>query len=300
MDVFYKKRSLRLRGALYDLSQPLVMGILNYTPDSFYDGGKHSDQSAIVAHVERMITEGADIIDVGAVSSRPGSLPVSEDQEIRRLSRVMGIIRKNYPDIVISLDTFRSAVARKITAEFGADMINDISCGTLDEKMLETVAILQVPYIAMHMQGTPLTMQQNPVYEEVLNDILKYFATRVQLMRSIGIHDIVIDPGFGFGKNLDHNYELAGRLEAFNILGLPLLVGFSRKSMICKLLKVSPEHALSGTIILNTIALMKGADILRVHDVKEAREAVKIAVRIREVKSGGESPGIGGHFGRMV
>jgi dihydropteroate synthase len=288
MEIFKKKRSLCIRGVIYDLAQPLVMGILNYTPDSFYDGGKYSDTPAVLSRVGRMIEEGADIIDVGAVSTRPGSVQVSEDEEIGRLSGILGIIREKFPDIIVSVDTYRSGVAKRMTREFGADMINDISSGTLDPGMLETVAELQVPYIAMHMQGRPQTMQEDPRYDDVINDIIRYFANRVRIMRSMGIRDIIIDPGFGFGKNLEHNYALAAGLEYFNMLELPLLAGFSRKSMICRLLKVSPEDAMTGTIVLNTVALMKGADILRVHDVKEAKQAVRIVGKLMK-----ETPIIG-------
>jgi dihydropteroate synthase len=283
MDPFFRKRSINIRGKLYDLSEPMVMGILNYTPDSFYDGGKYSLPSAVTGRVEKMIKEGADIIDVGAVSSRPGAPDISEDEEMRRLSEVMGIIRDNFPNVLISLDTYRSGVAKMINAEYRVDMINDITSGSLDAKMMETVADIQIPYIAMHMQGIPMTMQENPQYDNVLNEILRYFAGKTDLMRKHGIKDIIIDPGFGFGKNIDHNYQLAGHLEVLGMLELPLLVGFSRKSMICKVLKVNPAGALTGTIVLNAIALIKGAGIIRVHDVKEARETLKISSMLKEI-----------------
>lgn len=276
MDLFFKKRSLCLRGKLVDLSTPLVMGILNYTPDSFYDGGRYNDIDSLVARLEQMTGEGADIIDVGAVSTRPGVDMISKDEEIRRLSGVMGIIRDKFPGAIVSVDTFRSEVAEIMVRDFGADMVNDISAGGMDGNMLSTVGRLQVPYIAMHMQGTPVTMQDNPVYDDVVNDILKYLAQRISLMRQTGIRDIIIDPGFGFGKTLEHNYTIAGHLEAFRILDLPLLAGFSRKSMIFRLLGTDPHQALSGTIALNAAALLKGADILRVHDVREAKETVKV------------------------
>jgi dihydropteroate synthase len=286
-DIFYKKRSLTIRGNLYDLSRPLVMGILNYTPDSFYDGGKYSDPVALVAHVAGMIDDGADIIDVGAVSTRPGAEVISEDEEMRRLSQVLGIIREKFPATIISLDTFRSEVVMKMASEYGIDMVNDVSAGSLDENMFRVAADLKLPYIAMHMRGTPQTMNVKPVYEEVVNDILKYFADRVEVMRDHGINDIIIDPGFGFGKTVDHNYELAANLEVFKMLELPIMVGFSRKSMVCGPLKVNPDRALTGTIVLNAIAILKGADILRVHDVKEAKQTVTIAVRLREAAGEG-------------
>ncbi len=279
---FHKKRTLCIRGSLYDLAEPLVMGILNYTPDSFYDGGRHPDPSAAVQHVGQMIEDGAGIIDFGAVSTRPGAGGVSEDEEIRRLSAVLGIVRDKFPDLIISVDTYRAGVAKKMVSEFGADMINDVSSGDMDERMHETIAELQVPYVAMHMQGTPQTMQSAPRYKDVVNDIIGYFAEKVHEMRGLGIRDIIIDPGFGFGKTLEHNYTLAGRLDEFSILELPLLVGFSRKSMICKTLKVNPDKALPGTIALNAAALLKGADIFRVHDVREARDTIKVVRKLMD------------------
>ena len=285
MDVFYKKRSLNIRGILYDLSQPLVMGILNYTPDSFFDGGRYSKPAAVLERVAEMINEGVDIIDVGAVSTRPGAVQISQEEEIRRLTAVMEIIRSEYPEVIISLDTYRSGVLKIIAGRFGVDIANDVSSGSMDEEMIAVVAGLHIPYIAMHMQGTPQTMQHDPRYDDVLNDILKFFSEKVAFLKEMGIKDIIIDPGFGFGKDLDHNYELARRLEAFNMLEMPLLTGFSRKSMVFRLLKVNPENALTGTIALNTIAVMKGADILRVHDVKEAKEVIKIAIRFRQAVS---------------
>jgi dihydropteroate synthase len=283
MDPYFRKRSLNIRGKLYDLSDPLVMGIINYTPDSFYDGGKYNLPSAVADRVEGMIRDGVDIIDVGAVSSRPGAVNISESEEMDRLSEVMKIIREKFPDVLVSLDTFRAGVVRRINAEYRIDMINDISSGNLDHEMMETVSDLQVPYIAMHMQGTPLTMQQDPRYDNVVNEVLKYFAGRVSLMRNIGIKDIIIDPGFGFGKNTGHNYQLAGQLEVLCMLELPVLVGFSRKSMICKVLKVNPPDALTGTVVLNAIAIIKGAGIIRVHDVREARETLKITSMLKKV-----------------
>ncbi len=276
MDVHDRKRSLCIKGVLYDLSRPLVMGIFNYTPDSFFDGGCHYDEKAIISRIGEMIKEGADIIDIGGVSTRPGAGDVPHEEEIRRLCFVMDVLRHHYPEVIVSVDTYRSAVARRMVEEYDVAIINDISCGSFDKKMLETVADLQVPYVAMHMQGTPQTMQEKPLYDDVVNDIIRFFAEKIKIMHGMGINDIIVDPGFGFGKTLDHNYILAARLEEFEMLGMPLLAGISRKSLICRLLKVNPEKALAGTIALNAIAIMKGVDIIRVHDVKEAKDTVSV------------------------
>jgi dihydropteroate synthase len=284
MDILGKKKSLCIRGVLYDLSEPLIMGILNISPDSFFDGGKYFDKNRMIARIRQMRDEGADIIDAGGVSTRPGADDVSESEEMRRLSPVMEIICDLFPELVISIDTTRSSVARKMVGEYGAAMINDISAGSSDKKMLDTIADLKVPYVAMHMQGTPRTMQLNPRYDDVVNDIIRFFAEKIREMRSRGIADIVIDPGFGFGKTVDHNYILAGRLEEFGILGMPVLAGFSRKSLICRLLKVNPEKALAGTIALNAIAILKGVDILRVHDVSEARDTIRVAGKLKAMQ----------------
>jgi dihydropteroate synthase len=282
MDPFTRKKSLCISGVLHDLSKPLVMGILNATPDSFYDGGRFPDKGSVIQRIGQMIEEGASIIDVGGVSSRPGATPVSEDEETSRLSRVMDLVRINFPDIIVSIDTFRSAVARKMVRDYGAGIINDISSGTLDKKMFDTIAGLGVPYVAMHMQGTPLTMQDDPRYGDPVDDIIRFFADKTAVMRERGIHDIIIDPGFGFGKTVDHNYILAARLEEFGMLGLPVMAGFSRKSMICRVLRVNPDKALTGTIALNAIAIMKGVDILRVHDVREAVETIMIVEHLKK------------------
>jgi dihydropteroate synthase len=285
MDILNKKKSLCIRGILYDLSRPLIMGILNATPDSFFDGGRYPDAGGIAARINQMRLEGADIIDVGGVSTRPGADDVPEREEIRRLSLVMEVIRAEYPDIIVSIDTCRPEVARIMTAEYGAGIINDISSGSAGYKMFETIARLQVPYVAMHMQGTPQTMQLDPQYGDVVNDIIRFFAEKTRIMRSMGIADIIIDPGFGFGKTVDHNYTLAGRLEEFSLLDMPLLAGFSRKSMICRLLSVNPEKALTGTIALNAIAILKGVDILRVHDVREARETIQVVQHLKKMQA---------------
>ncbi len=276
-------RSICVRGRLLDFSVPAVMGIINYTPDSFYDGGKYSDPNAVAGHAVRLAEEGADIIDVGAVSTRPGSSGISEKEETGRLSEAIGAIRKVLPEVILSVDTWRSGTAASMIRDYGADIINDISAGRMDDRMLETAGKLKVPYIAMHMQGTPVTMQDNPVYDDVINDIILFFSERIRIMRDAGIDDIIIDPGFGFGKTVDHNYEIAARLRELHMLELPVLAGFSRKSMIYKVLGSGPGQALGGTIALNTVAVMNGAHILRVHDVSEARDTIEVAMRLKRV-----------------
>ena len=267
--------TINCKGDLIDLSIPKVMGILNITPNSFYDGGKYKSDAAILLQVEKMLVEGATFIDLGAYSSKPGAEFVSEEMEQNRLLSTITIILKEFPNTVLSIDTFRSQVAQKCI-ESGAAIINDISAGFLDDKMLETVASLEVPYIMMHMKGNPETMQSMTNYDDILKEMMFYFSERINKARSFGLNDIIIDPGFGFAKTLEQNYEVFGKMEYFNMLELPLLVGISRKSMIYKLLGSTPDTALNGTTVLNTIALQKGAKILRVHDVKEAVECVKI------------------------
>jgi dihydropteroate synthase len=257
------------------LTTPRVMGILNLSPDSFFDGGKHNSEEKIRRQVEKMLGEGASIIDMGGYSTRPGASDVPEQEELQRLIPAIRLVRKHFPGAIISADTFRSEVARKAAAA-GADMINDVSGGTLDEKMYSTVAALQVPYVLMHIKGNPLTMQQEAVYTDVFTEVMNYFVHRINLALSAGIRQLVIDPGFGFAKTTEHNYQLLHRLQEFQQLGFPVLAGISRKSMINRVLGTQPESALTGTTVANTIALMNGADILRVHDVKEAVEAVKI------------------------
>jgi dihydropteroate synthase len=266
---------LNFKNKKLDLSTPAVMGILNVTPDSFFDGGKYMDEKSILAQTEKMLLEGADIIDIGACSTRPGSAPVSEEEEIKRLLPAIQLVKKKFPDAIISADTFRSNVAKLAVSE-GADMLNDISGGTMDEKMFDTVAKLSIPYILMHIQGTPQTMQSNPQYKNVVAEVINYFIHRTNLARAKGIQQIIIDPGFGFGKTIEHNYELLKNLSSFKKLKLPILVGVSRKSMINKILGTKPEDALNGTTVIHTIALTGGANILRVHDVKEAKEVIKI------------------------
>ena len=268
---------INIKGKLCDLSHPVVMGILNITPDSFFDGGKYfSESDKIKARIDQILTEGGKIIDIGAYSSRSGADDVSEDEEYRRLTRTFDVIAANYSDLTISVDTFRSGIARKAVLEFGVDIINDISAGEIDKNMFTTVAELNVPYILMHMQGRPADMQDSPTYADVVEDIVLYLSRKVMELRQLGVKDIIIDPGFGFGKTLEQNYALLNRLEAFDVFELPLLVGISRKSMIYKLLNKTPQESLNGATVLNTLALTKGASILRVHDVKEAVECVTI------------------------
>ena len=267
--------TINCKGTLIDLSTPKVMGILNITPDSFYDGGHYKNEVSILNQVEKMLNEGATFIDLGAYSSRPGADQVSETEELKRIIPIVELLVAKFPDINLSIDSFRSDIVKKCIGA-GAAMVNDISAGKLDSTMLETVGKLNVPYIMMHMKGTPQTMQRFTDYEDLFKDIIYYFSERITEARSHKINDIIIDPGFGFSKTLGQNYELLNNLELLNIIGLPILVGVSRKSMIYKLLNNSPNEALNGTTSLNTIALLKAAKILRVHDVKEAMECVKL------------------------
>lgn len=278
------ERTIRVNGQLMNLSTPKVMGILNVTPDSFYAGSRKETTSDIAYRVEQIITEGADMIDIGAYSSRPNAEHVSTKEEMARLRKGLEIICEVAPEAIVSVDTFRADVASMCVEEYGAALINDISGGQMDERMFDTVARLNVPYIMMHMQGTPQDMQLHIHYNHLRMEIMQYFALKVQELYARGVKDIIIDPGFGFGKTLAHNYELFKHLEDFKLFGLPLLVGISRKSMIYKLLDSSPEEALNGTTVLNTIALTKGADILRVHDVKACVEAVRIFNQMNEQK----------------
>ena len=278
------ERTIRVNGQLMNLSTPKVMGILNVTPDSFYAGSRKETTSDIAYRVEQIITEGADMIDIGAYSSRPNAEHVSTKEEMARLRKGLEIIREVAPEASVSVDTFRADVASMCVEEYGAALINDISGGQMDERMFDTVARLNVPYIMMHMQGTPQDMQLHIHYNHLRMEIMQYFALKVQELYARGVKDIIIDPGFGFGKTLAHNYELFKHLEDFKLFGLPLLVGISRKSTIYKLLDSSPEEALNGTTVLNTIALTKGADILRVHDVKACVEAVRIFNQMNEQK----------------
>lgn len=274
--------TLNLRGKLYSLCEPKIMGILNVTPDSFYAESRTSDEEHIAARVQQLMDDGADMIDIGGYSSRSGADDVSPEEEMNRLRRGLRVVRRLYPEVPISVDTFRADVARMCVEEEGADIINDISGGMMDRQMFRTVARLGVPYILMHMQGTPDTMQQSPHYDNLRREVMLYFAERIDRLCQMGAKDIIVDPGFGFGKTLEHNYELFHHLDDFNLFNLPLLVGISRKSMIHKLLGGTPQTSLNGTTVLNTIALMKGAHILRVHDVKEAVEAKRIVMKMKE------------------
>ena len=267
--------TINCKGNLIDLTSPKVMGILNVTPNSFFDGGKYADENSVLQQVEKMLVDGATFIDVGAYSSKPNAEFVSEDEEIERLLTVIELILKNLPETLISVDTFRANVAKK-AIENGACIINDISAGNLDENMLKTIAKLQVPYIMMHMKGNPQTMQSLAQYENIVKEMMFYFSEKVAQARSFGINDLIIDPGFGFAKTLEQNFEVMNKLELFQILEFPLLVGVSRKSMIYKTLQTNPEYALNGTTALHMVALQNGANILRVHDVKEAVECVKL------------------------
>lgn len=276
-----KHYSLNIHGTLFELSSPQVMGILNITPDSFYEESRTQTENDIRQRCRQIIDEGASIIDVGAYSSRPDAIHISAEEEMKRLRTGLRIVREECPEAIVSVDTFRAEVAERCVDEYGVNIINDISAGTLDERMFDTVARLQVPYIMMHMKGSPQTMQQAPHYENVIREVFLYFASRIRQLHDMGVNDIILDPGFGFGKTMEHNYELMAHLEEFTrTFNQPLLVGVSRKSMIYKLLGGTPTDALNGTTVLNTIALMKGAHILRVHDVKEAVEAVRIVTSL--------------------
>ena len=274
--------TLNLRGRLLELREPQIMGILNVTPDSFYSDSRTHDEAHITDRVRQMMDEGADMIDIGGYSSRPGADDVTPEEEMDRLRRGLRIVRKLYPEVPVSVDTFRADVARMCIEEEGADIINDISGGMMDRQMFRTVARLGVPYILMHMQGTPDTMQVAPHYDNLRREVMLYFAERIDRLCQMGAKDIIVDPGFGFGKTLEHNYELMNHLEDFAVFNLPLLVGISRKSMIYKLTGGTPQTSLNGTTVLNTISLVKGAHILRVHDVKAAAEAKQIYMAMKQ------------------
>ena len=271
--------TINCKGILVDLSTPKVMGILNVTPNSFYDGGKYKNDSEILSQVEKMLTDGASFIDIGAYSSKPNAEFVSVQEEILRIVPVVDLILKHFPETMLSIDTFRSEVA-KATIESGAAIINDIAAGMLDDKMLEVIGKYNVPYIMMHMRGNPQTMQTMTTYEDIVKEMLFYFSERVSEARTFGINDLILDPGFGFAKTIEQNYEVFQKMELFKMLELPLLVGISRKSMIYKTLDITIEDALNGTTVLNTLALTKGANIIRVHDVKEAVECVTLFNKI--------------------
>ena len=277
---------MRCRGRLMDLSRPRVMGIVNVTPDSFYPGSRKTKDDEVLTQVDRMVGEGADMIDVGGYSSRPGAEHIPQQEELGRLRPALEHIRRHHPDLVLSVDTFRPEVARIAVEDYEVDMINDISGGEMGSGMFETIAELNVPYIVMHMKGTPQNMKEKAHYREMMKEITRYFSEKTDRLRRLGVNDVILDPGFGFGKTIEHNYELLSRLDELKIFELPLMVGLSRKSMIYKLLGVEPGQALNGTTVLNTLALERGANILRVHDVKQAREAITIRDKMeRSVRS---------------
>lgn len=276
-----RKNSISIGDEIIDFTLPIAMGVVNVTPDSFYDGGKMQDEKVLLSSVEKMVEEGVSILDVGAVSTKPGAELISTKIELERLLPAVHAIRKNFPKIPISIDTFRSWVAVRVIDEIGPILVNDISGGTLDSKMFETIGKLDVPYILSHIQGTPKDMQEDARYDDVIKEISGYFSDKVKRLTKFGVKNIILDPGFGFGKNLNHNFELLNRLDSFKVFQLPVMVGLSRKSMIWKALEITPETALNGTTVANTMALMGGADILRVHDVKEAVEAIKIFSEVK-------------------
>jgi dihydropteroate synthase len=276
--------TLNVNGRLMDLGTPQVMGILNVTPDSFYAASRKQSEADIALRTRQILDEGATIIDIGAYSSRPNAEHISNEEEMRRLRHGLQILRREAPDAVVSVDTFRADVARMCVEEFGVAIINDIAAGEMDPQMFATVAQLGVPYIIMHMQGTPQNMQLHPHYDNLLAEVIQYFADKVNRLRDLGVKDIILDPGFGFGKTLDDNYELLAHMEELHLFRLPILVGVSRKSMIYKLMGTSPEEALNGTTVLDTLSLMKGAHILRVHDVKQAVENVRIVEKMRSMQ----------------
>jgi dihydropteroate synthase len=280
--MLYPQRTLNCRGRLLSLESPVVMGVLNVTPDSFYDGGRYQGRDQVLRQTEKMLREGAALVDVGGMSSRPGAAEVPAAEELRRVVPAIAAIGEAFPEALISVDTVRPEVAREAVAA-GAHLINDISAGALAEEMYATVAALGVPYCLMHMQGTPGTMQRSPHYEDVVQEVLDFFIREVGKLRGLGVVDIVIDPGFGFGKTLEHNYRLLKNMHVFRMLDLPVLAGLSRKSMIYRLLETTPEEALNGTTALHMVALQQGAAILRVHDVREAVEAVRLWEQLNAV-----------------
>ena len=275
-------RTINIKGDLFPLDRPVVMGILNVTPDSFFAGSRKRTETEITTRIEEILAQGGDWIDIGGYSSRPDATPVTADEEMRRLELGLEILRHDYPSVPVSVDTFRADVARYCVEKYGVAMINDISAGELDPEMFRTVADLKVPYIMMHMRGTPQTMASLTDYANLMDEIMLYFAEKVRQLRLMGVSDLILDPGFGFSKTLEQNYELMAHLREFGIFDLPILVGISRKRMIYQLLGGTPEESLNGTTALHTYALLNGADILRVHDVKEAVEAVRIVQKIKE------------------
>lgn len=277
-----RKRTINLGGELLDFTDPCIMGIINVTPDSFYDGDTLHSEIEMLERVEMMVSEGATIIDVGSVSTHPGAELISTKEELSRLIPAVIAIKKHFPEVPLSVDTFRSWVAMRVIDEIGPVIVNDISGGSLDANMFETIGRLQVPYILTHIQGTPQNMQENPTYRDVVHDVAAELSDSVRRLTKYGVADVLIDPGFGFGKNLDHNYKLLNRLDSLKVFQLPVVVGLSRKSIVWKVLKTDPEHSLNGTTVVNTMALLGGADILRVHDVQPAVEALRIFIQLKE------------------
>jgi len=279
---FYRKKStLNLNGYLIDLSTPVVMGILNVTPDSFYDGGAYTTDLSILKRAAQIVEQGGQFIDIGAMSTRPGAKEITPEEELNRLLPAVKVVKREFPEASVSIDTYRSEVVSEVYDAIGDFMVNDISGGTFDEFMFEQVARFNLPYILMHTAGKSDIMQKNPVYKDVLKEVILFLSAQVQKLKQLGVCDIVIDPGFGFGKTADHNYELLNRLDAFRIFELPVLAGLSRKAMIWKELDITPEESLNGTTVLNTLALAGGCDILRVHDVKEAVETIRLVGKIK-------------------
>lgn len=278
--IFSTKTTLNCLGRLLDLSSPVIIGIINVTPDSFYDGGALDSEAKLFQHAEKMLKEGATILDVGGMSSRPGAKVITEEEELQRIVPAITSLKKNFPEALISIDTWRSNVVIAAINE-GAVLVNDISAGTFDDQLWKTVSRLKVPYILMHMKGTPENMQADPVYDDVLHEVIEFFKEKILQLRSLGIYEIILDPGFGFGKTVEHNFRLLNDLDIFRMFELPVMAGLSRKSLICKVLKVNPDKALNGTSVLNTIALIKGANILRVHDVREANETIQLVETLK-------------------
>lgn len=278
---YMKYKSLNIKGEILPLDEPAIMGILNVTPDSFFSGSRKETEKEIDERIQAILSEGGTMIDLGGYSSRPDAAVVDEEEEMKRLLTALERLTRHYPDTVISVDTFRSGIARRCVEDYGVAIVNDISGGSLDPAMFRTIAELQVPYVLMHMRGTPKTMQQQTDYADLTGEILHYFAARARELHLLGVNDVIIDPGFGFSKTLDQNYSLLSHLNDFAILELPVLVGVSRKSMIYNFLKTTPEESLNGTSVLNTIALLNGADILRVHDVKAAKEAASLVLKYK-------------------
>lgn len=275
-----QKKIIKIGGRIIDFEIPKVMGIVNVTPDSFFEGSRMKSEDHVIQTVEQMLSEGATFIDLGAYSTRPGAAEVSEEEEIKRLVPVVRTLRKRFPEVILSIDTFRARVAEAAVVE-GAHLINDISAGDLDKKMIETVSRLKVPYVFMHMKGSPQTMTKLSQYENVTHEVFSYLSAKINQLREAGISELILDPGFGFAKTIEHNYQLLNQLETFQSLNVPVLAGLSRKTMIWKVLGIENKDALNGTTVLNTIALTKGANILRVHDVKPAMEAITLLNKMK-------------------